>query len=165
MQRIAITLQVNGQAYPLEVSPNRTLLDVLREDLALTGTKPNCLSGECGACTVIVDGLAVNACLYLAVRADGKQVKTVEGLAGPEGLHPVQEAFIESAAVQCGYCTPGFIMSAVALLDGNANPTEAEMLEAVSGNICRCTGYASIRQALRKSIDKIAVTGSVEVGA
>lgn len=165
MQRIAITLQVNGQAYPLELAPNRTLLDVLREDLALTGTKPNCLSGECGACTVIVDGQAVNACLYLAVRADGKQVKTVEGLAGPEGLHPVQEAFVESAAVQCGYCTPGFIMSAVALLDGNSNPTEAEMLEAVSGNICRCTGYASIRQALRKSLGKMAVTVSGEVGA
>ncbi|KPK05261.1 MAG: hypothetical protein AMJ56_16145 [Anaerolineae bacterium SG8_19] len=165
MQRIAITLQVNDQDYPLELAPNRTLLDVLREDLALTGTKPNCLSGECGACTVIVDGQAVNACLYLAVRADGKQVKTVEGLAGPEGLHPVQEAFVESAAVQCGYCTPGFIMSAVALLDGNSNPTEAEMLEAVSGNICRCTGYASIRQALRRSISKIAAARSGEIGA
>ncbi len=165
MQRIAITLQVNGQTYPLEVAPNRTLLDILREDLVLTGTKPNCLSGECGACTVIVDGQAVNACLYLAVRADGKQVKTVEGLAGPEGLHPVQEAFVESAAVQCGYCTPGFIMSAVALLDGNSNPTEAEMLEAVSGNICRCTGYASIRQALRKSISKMAAARSGERGA
>ena len=165
MQRIAITLQVNDQDYPWELAPNRTLLDVLREDLALTGTKPNCLSGECGACTVIVDGQAVNACLYLAVRADGKQVKTVEGLAGPEGLHPVQEAFVESAAVQCGYCTPGFIMSAVALLDGNSNPTEAEMLEAVSGNICRCTGYASIRQALRKSISKMAAARSGERGA
>lgn len=165
MQRIAITLQVNDQDYPLELAPNRTLLDVLREDLALTGTKPNCLSGECGTCTVIVDGQAVNACLYLAVRADGKKVKTVEGLAGPEGLHPVQEAFVESAAVQCGYCTPGFIMSAVALLDGNSNPTEAEMLEAVSGNICRCTGYASIRQALRKSISKMAAARSGERGA
>lgn len=164
MQRISITLQVNGQAYPLEITPNRTLLDVLREDLALTGTKTNCLSGECGVCTVIVDGQAVNACLYLAVRADGKQVRTVEGLAGPEGLHPVQEAFVESAAVQCGYCTPGFIMSAVALLEGKPNVTEAELLEAVSGNICRCTGYASIRQALRKSIQKMAVTGSKEVG-
>ena len=165
MQRIAITLQVNDQDYPLELAPNRTLLDVLREDLALTGTKPNCLSGECGACTVIVDGQAVNACLYLAVRADGKQVKTVEGLAGPEGLHPVQEAFVESAAVQCGYCTPGFIMSAVALLDGNSNPTEAEMLEAVSGNICRCTGYTSIRQALRKSLGKMATARSGEIRA
>lgn len=152
MQRLAITLRVNGQSYPLEVASHRTLLDVLREDLALTGTKPNCLSGECGACTVIVDGQAVNACLYLAVRADGKQINTIEGLAGPEGLHPVQEAFIESAAVQCGYCTPGFIMSAVALLDGDTEPTEEEMLEAVAGNICRCTGYASIRQALRRSI-------------
>jgi carbon-monoxide dehydrogenase small subunit len=114
---------------------------------------------------VIVDGQAVNACLYLAVRADGNQVMTVEGLARPEGLHPVQEAFIKSAAVQCGYCTPGFIMSAVALLEGESNPTEAEMLAAVAGNICRCTGYASIRQALRISMEKLAVTEVGEVGA
>ena len=165
MQRLFITLEVNGQSFPVEIAPHRTLLDVLREDLALTGTKPNCLSGECGACTVIVDGQAVNACLYLAVRADGKQVTTVEGLARPEELHPVQEAFIKSAAVQCGYCTPGFIMSAVALLEGESNPTEAEMLAAVAGNICRCTGYASIRQALRLSMDKLAVTEHGEVGA
>ena len=165
MQRIAITLQVNGQSFPLDVAAHQTLLDVLREDLVLTGTKTNCLSGECGACTVIVDGQAVNACLYLAVRADGKQVTTVEGLAGPEGLHPVQEAFIESAAVQCGYCTPGFIMSAAALLAGDSIPTEAEMLEAVAGNICRCTGYAAIRQALRKAIDEMAPTRPGEVKA
>jgi aerobic-type carbon monoxide dehydrogenase small subunit (CoxS/CutS family) len=148
MQRIPITLNVNGEGYPLEVEPQRTLLEVLREDLALTGTKSNCLAGECGACTVIVDGRAINACLYLAVRADGKQVTTVEGLAGPEGLHVAQEAFIRHAGVQCGYCTPGFIMSAVALLEANPQPTEAEMLAAVAGNICRCTGYTGIRRAL-----------------
>lgn len=165
MQRLAITLQVNGQSFPLEVAPHRTLLDVLREDLALTGTKSNCLSGECGACTVIVDGQAVNACLYLAVRADGKQVATIEGLAGPEGLHPVQEAFVESGAIQCGYCTPGFIMSAVALFDGDTRPMEAEFLEAVAGNICRCTGYTAIRQALRKSVDEGASSQSAEVGS
>lgn len=165
MQRLAITLQVNGQSFPLEVAPHRTLLDVLREDLALTGTKSNCLSGECGACTVIVDGQAVNACLYLAVRADRKQVVTIEGLAGPEGLHPVQEAFVESGAIQCGYCTPGFIMSAVALFDGDTRPMEAELLEAVAGNICRCTGYTAIRQALRKSIDEGASSQSAEVGS
>ncbi len=148
MQRISITLNVNGELYPLEVEPQRTLLEVLREDLALTGTKSNCLAGECGACTVMVDGRAINACLYLAVRADGKQVMTVEGLAGPEGLHAVQEAFIRHAGVQCGYCTPGFIISAVALLEANPQPAEAEMLAAVAGNICRCTGYTGIRRAL-----------------
>jgi carbon-monoxide dehydrogenase small subunit len=149
MQRIPITLYVNGETYPLEVAPHRTLLEVLREDLALTGTKSNCQAGECGACTVIVDGRAINACLYLAVRADGKPITTVEGLAGPDGLHPVQEAFIHHAAVQCGYCTPGFIVSAVAELDRNPQPTEEAMLEAVVGHICRCTGYTGIRQALR----------------
>jgi carbon-monoxide dehydrogenase small subunit len=165
MQRISVSLKVNGQSYPLEIAAHRMLLDVLREDLALTGTKPNCLSGECGACTVIVDGQAINACLYLAARADGKQVTTVEGLVGREGLHPVQEAFVESAAVQCGYCTPGFIMSAVALLEDGSNPAEADMLAAVAGNICRCTGYASIRQALRLSIAKRTATEPGEVGA
>jgi carbon-monoxide dehydrogenase small subunit len=149
MQRIPITLHVNGETYPLEVAPHRTLLEVLREDLALTGTKSNCQAGECGACTVIVDSRAINACLFLAVRADGKQITTVEGLVGPDGLHPVQEAFIQHAAVQCGYCTPGFIMSAVAELDSNPQPTEETMLETVVGNICRCTGYTSIRRALR----------------
>lgn len=148
MQRIPITLHVNGETYPLEVAPHRTLLEVLREDLALTGTKSNCQAGECGACTVIVAGRAVNACLYLAVRADGQPITTVEGLAGPEGLHPVQEAFIQNAAVQCGYCTPGFIMAAVAELNRQPPPTEEELLAAVVGNICRCTGYTGIRRAL-----------------
>jgi carbon-monoxide dehydrogenase small subunit len=165
MQRILITLLVNNQSYPLEVAPHRTLLDVLREDLVLTGTKTNCLSGECGACTVIIDGQAVNACLYLAVRADGKKVTTIEGLAESKSLHPLQEAFIESAAVQCGYCTPGFIMSAAAVLDGDSSPTEEEMLEAVAGNICRCTGYTAIRQALRLASDKMKLTSAGEVKA
>lgn len=152
MPRKSITLNVNGEVYPLEVAPDRSLLDVLREDLGLKGTKPNCLAGECGACTVIVEGLAVNACLLLAVRADGKAITTIEGLAGPEGLHPVQEAFIQNAGVQCGYCTPGFIMAAVAELDRNPQLTEAEMWKAVEGNICRCTGYAGIRQSLRAAL-------------
>jgi carbon-monoxide dehydrogenase small subunit len=152
MQRLSITLNINGQTYPLELEPQRTLLEVLREDLALTGTKANCQAGECGACTVILAGRAVNACLYLAVRAAGKQITTIEGLAGPDGLHPVQEAFIQKAGVQCGYCTPGFIMSAAALLDRDPQPVEEEMLAAVAGNICRCTGYTNIRQALRAVI-------------
>lgn len=142
-------LKVNGETYPLEVAPQRTLLEVLREDLALTGTKSNCQAGECGACTVIIDGRAVNACLYLAVRADGQQIRTIEGLAGVEGrLHPVQEAFIQNDGLQCGYCTPGFIMAAVALLERKPQPTEEELLAAVAGNICRCTGYTNIRRSL-----------------
>jgi len=152
MQRIPITLNVNGETYPLEVVPQRTLLEVLREDLTLTGTKSNCQTGECGACTVIVDGLAINSCLYLAVRADGKRITTVEGLAGPKGLHTAQEAFIQNAGVQCGYCTPGFIMSTVALLDRTPQPAEEELVAAVVGNICRCTGYTGIRRALHAII-------------
>jgi len=152
MPRIPITLNVNGQAYPLEVEPQRTLLAVLREDLALTGTKSNCQAGECGACTVILDGAAINSCLCLAVRAAGKQVVTIEGLAGPDGLHPVQQAFVENAGVQCGYCTPGFILSAVAYLDSRPTATEGELLEAVAGNLCRCTGYGGIRQSLRAAL-------------
>ena len=152
MTRIPIILNVNGQSYPVEVEPHRTLLSVLREDLALTGTKVNCQAGECGACTVILDGLAINSCLYLAVHAAGKQIVTIEGLAGPGGLHPVQQAFVENAGVQCGYCTPGFIMAAVAFLEGRPEATEAELVEAVAGNICRCTGYGGIRQSLRASL-------------
>ena len=152
MPRIPITLNVNGQSYPVEVEPHRTLLAVLREDLALTGTKSNCQAGECGACTVIMGGLAINSCLCLAVHAAGKQIVTIEGLAGPERLHPVQRAFVENAGVQCGYCTPGFIMSAVAFLAGKPDATEAELMEAVAGNICRCTGYGGIRQSLRVAL-------------
>jgi carbon-monoxide dehydrogenase small subunit len=154
MSRLSILLNVNGQECPLEVEPHRTLLEVLREDLALTGTKSNCQEGECGACTVMVDGRAINACLFLAVRAHGKQVTTIEGLATREALHPVQEAFIRHGGVQCGYCTPGYIVSAAALLATNPRPTEEELTRALSGNICRCTGYVNIRRALRAVIEK-----------
>ncbi|OGO48913.1 MAG: hypothetical protein A2W37_04530 [Chloroflexi bacterium RBG_16_63_12] len=154
MRRLSILLNVNGQEYPLEVEPHRTLLDVLREDLSLTGTKSNCQEGECGACTVMVDGRPVNACLFLAVRANGKRITTVEGLASGERLHPVQEAFIQHGGVQCGYCTPGFIVSAAALLAANPHPTDDELARALAGNICRCTGYVNIRHALRAVIEK-----------
>jgi carbon-monoxide dehydrogenase small subunit len=143
-------LNVDGHAYALEIEPHRTLLDVLRQDLALTGTKSNCQEGECGACTVLIDGQAVNACLYLAVRAQGKAIVTIEGLVGQApGLHPLQQAFLEAGAVQCGYCTPGFIMAAAALLAENPHPSEAELTRALAGNLCRCTGYVNIRRAVR----------------
>ena len=149
MTRMAIHLNVNGEDFPLDVEPHRTLLEVLREDLSLKGTKANCQEGECGACTVMVDGLAVNACLYLAVRADRKRVVTIEGLGSKDGLHPLQEAFVRHGGVQCGYCTPGFVVSSAALLQANPHPSENEMRRALAGNICRCTGYVAIRQAVR----------------
>lgn len=149
---LPIVLNVNGREYPLAIEPARTLLEVLREDLDLKGTKPNCLEGECGACTVMVDGLAVNSCLYLAVRAQGKPIITIEGLATDDRLHPVQEAFIRSGAIQCGYCTPGFIISTAALLQRYPHPTEDQVVRALSGNICRCTGYTNIRRAVRAAI-------------
>lgn len=155
MSRFDIAFSVNGQSYAVQVSPYRTLLEVLRDDLALTGTKANCLDGECGACTVLVNGQAINACLYLAVRADGAEVTTVEGLAAEGQLHPLQRAFIEENAVQCGYCTPGFLMSACALLNADPRPTEDEMTRALAGNLCRCTGYVNIRRALRSAMEEM----------
>lgn len=150
---IPITLHVNGQKHSLEVRPNKTLLRVLREELGLLGTKSNCVEGECGACTVLLDGQAVNSCLLLAVRAQGREITTIEGIGKPDHLHPVQEACIAADSIQCGYCTPGFIMSTVALLEANSAPTEEEMVHALSGNICRCTGYVKIRQALEMLIE------------
>ena len=149
MSRVPMVLNVNGQAYPLEIEPHRTLLEVLRDNLALTGTKANCLEGECGACTVLVDGRAVNACLYLAVRARDKQVLTVEGLARNGQLSLLQRVFVQEGAVQCGYCTPGMLMSAKELLDRNPVPTDEEIVRALAGNLCRCTGYVNIRRAMR----------------
>ncbi|MGH2619063.1 MAG: (2Fe-2S)-binding protein [Anaerolineales bacterium] len=147
--RYAIRLRLNGRQVELEVEARRTLLELLREDLGLTGTKSNCQAGECGACTVVLDGRAVNSCILLAVRADGAELLTVEGLAKAEQLHPIQEAFVRNAAIQCGYCTPGFVMSLAALLQDGQQAAEIELREAVVGNICRCTGYTGIAQALR----------------
>jgi aerobic-type carbon monoxide dehydrogenase small subunit (CoxS/CutS family) len=151
---IPISLNVNGRSHSLRIDPSRTLLDVLRKDLGLLGTKENCQEGECGACTVLVDGKAVNSCLLLAVRAQGTEITTIEGLESGDGLHPVQQAFMDAGAIQCGYCTPGFIMSTIDLLSVQQSPTDAEIDQALSGNICRCTGYSKIRSAVHAAAKK-----------
>ena len=143
-----IQLRVNGKPHDLLVEARRTLLQVIREDLGLRGTKKGCEQGECGACSVILDGQLVNSCLVLAVEADGKEITTIEGLRRGGGLHPLQQSFIDRGAVQCGYCTPGMILAAKALLDEIPNPTEAEVRKGIEGNLCRCTGYTKIIQAV-----------------
>jgi carbon-monoxide dehydrogenase small subunit len=148
MTRVAITLAVNGADHELFVEPDRSLLDALRVDLGLTGTKTNCLDAECGVCTVLVDGRAINACLYLAVAAEGRSVTTIEGLTADGGMHPLQRAFIERGAVQCGYCIPGMILAAKAYLEDNPLPDDADVREALAGNLCRCTGYQKIVDAV-----------------
>ncbi len=145
-----IELIVNGEHCRMEVPKNRTLLRVLREDLHLTGTKAGCETGDCGSCKVLVDGEPVNSCTLPAFRADGKEIITIEGIAGPGGeLHPVQLAFIEAGAVQCGFCTPGMIISTIGLLSRNSNPSEKEIRNMLDGQICRCTGYVKIVDAIR----------------
>ena len=169
MAKLAITLEINRESHEALVEADRTLLDVLRSDLGLTGTKTNCLDAECGVCTVLVDGLAVNSCLYLAVAAQGRAITTIEGLApareglAPAGaglaadtLHPLQQAFIDHGAVQCGYCIPGMILSAKAYLDEHPRPTEAQVREALAGNLCRCTGYQKIVDAVLAAADRMA---------
>lgn len=151
--RIEVT--VNGVRRSLDVEPNRLLLDLLREDLYLTGTKYGCGIGECGACTVLLDGEPVLACMMLAVDADGRTVDTIEGVAEGDELHTLQEAFIEEGAVQCGFCTPGFIMTAKALLEENSDPDEAEIREYLKGNLCRCTGYVNIVKAVQSAAGKM----------
>lgn len=148
MEKKAIEVKVNGTAYELSVPPRRTLLEVIREDLKLTGTKEGCGEGECGSCTVIMGGKTVNSCLVLGVEADGREIVTIEGLADGDRLNPLQEAFVEHAGMQCGFCTPGMIMSAKALLDHNPNPGEAEIREGIAGNFCRCTGYTKIIESI-----------------
>ena len=143
-----VTICINGQEYTHEVKTSITLLDFIREKACLTGTKKGCDNGDCGSCTVLLDGKAVLSCMMLAVQADGASVLTIEGLSDKEGLHPIQKAFIDSGAIQCGYCTPGMIMSAKALLDSNPHPTEYEIKDAIAGNLCRCTGYAKIVEAI-----------------
>jgi len=154
MERL-INLKINGEPYEVRVKSNITLLDLLRDELGLTGTKRGCETGECGACTVLLEGKPVNSCLVLAVEANGKDVLTIEGLAKDDKLHPLQEAFIKEGAVQCGYCTPGMIMSAKALLDENPNPTEEEVKKAIAGNLCRCTGYVKIVKAILAAAEKM----------
>ena len=144
----SIEMRVNNSSRRALVAPHQSLVEVLRGAFLLTGVKEGCGSGECGACSVLVDGQVVNACLYLAIRADGKEVLTIEGLADGDSLHPLQEAFITHGAVQCGYCTPGIILSAKALLDENPSPTRAEVESALLGNLCRCTGYRMVVDAI-----------------
>ena len=144
-----ITLAINGNEYRIFTDDCRTLLDVLREDLNLTGTKKGCDEGDCGVCTVLVDGEPISSCLFLAVKAEGHEVTTIEGLEKDGVLHPIQKAFVEEGAVQCGFCTPGMVMSTKALLDVNPNPNEEEIRTALSGNLCRCTGYVRIVKAVQ----------------
>ena len=153
MKRL-ITLTVNGKACELAVKPNQTLAEILRYELGLTGTKIGCGVGDCGTCTVIMNGRAVNACLVLGVQANGKEILTIEGLATQEGLHPIQQAFVDQGAIQCGFCTPGMILSAKSLLDRNSNPDEAEIRRALSGNLCRCTGYQKIVEAIQRIAER-----------
>jgi len=150
-----IEITVNGRARRFDVEPNKLLLNLVRDELHLTGTKYGCGIGECGACTVLLDGEAVLACMVLAVDADGRSVETVEGVADGERLDPIQEAFIEEGAVQCGFCTPGFIMTTKALLKENPDPSEAEIREYLKGNYCRCTGYVNIVKAVQSAAEKL----------
>ncbi len=148
MSRQLIELMVNGDSYEVAIDPQRTLLEVLREELGLTGAKEGCDLGECGNCTVIMDGKAVLSCLVLALDARGKEILTIEGLSKDGELHPIQKSFVERGAVQCGFCSPGMIMTSKSLLDKNPKPTEEEIKTAISGNLCRCTGYAKIIEAI-----------------
>ncbi len=148
VQRVPLTLDVNGEEFELFVPVHKTLLEVLREDLALTGTKHGCELGECGTCAVLVDGRSVLSCLMLGLEAEGRRVETVEGMATEDGLHPLQETFADTGAAQCGYCTPGFLLVAKELLAQNARPSRDEIKEALSGNLCRCTGYIKIYEAV-----------------
>lgn len=143
-----LKMTLNGKSVSVEIEPGDLLAQVLRERLGLIGTKIACGEGECGACTVLVDGVAVTSCIYPAMKAHGRQVETIEGLAEDDELHAIQRAFVEHAAVQCGYCTPGFIMAAKALLAANPNPTRDEIVAGISGNLCRCTGYYQIVEAI-----------------
>ena len=158
MSACALTLIVNGDQHTLRVAPHETLLDVLRERLDLTGTKNGCSMGECGACTVLLDGRPVSSCLTLALSAHKRHVTTIEGLAGDGGLHPLQQAFLDHGAVECGFCTPGMILTAKALLDEVPDPSEAEVRQYLRGNLCRCTGYSKVVEAV------VAVLGGLERG-
>jgi len=150
-----LEIVVNGRREEVAVEPRRTLLELLREDLELTGTKHGCGEGDCGACVVLLDGEAVNACLVLALEAAGREVVTIEGVADGNRLHPIQQAFVEVGAVQCGYCTPGMVLTARALLARNPRPTDAQVRRAISGNLCRCTGYQKIVEAILDAADRL----------
>ena len=152
-QKSEITLTINGRDYNVRIDPRRTLVDTIRDDCGQTGTHIGCEHGVCGACTVLLDGEPVRSCLMFAVQAQGRQIRTVEGLAKGNELHPLQQAFIENHGLQCGFCTPGFVMSVVGLLAQNPNPTAEQIDEGIAGNLCRCTGYASIRRAVVRAAE------------
>lgn len=147
-------IKINRKQYELAIEPDLLLVDLLRDHLGLTGTKKGCEIGECGACTVIMNGQTVNSCLVLAVQADGAEITTIEGVANNGDLHPVQQAFLEHDAVHCGFCTPGMVLSAINLLNHSPNPTEFEIREAIAGNLCRCTGYQQIVEAIQSVVNK-----------
>lgn len=149
-------LSINGDVYEVDVDPSRSLVKVLREDIGLTGTKHGCSTGVCGACTIQIDGEARKSCMHLVGMVENAEITTIEGLAEGEDLHPIQEAFVEEFSLQCGFCTPGFIMSTAALLDENPDPNEAKIEEAIHGNVCRCTGYQSIIDGIKLSSEMIA---------
>jgi carbon-monoxide dehydrogenase small subunit len=155
MKQEEIVLRVNGITYHVGIESRRTLVEVLRENLGLTGTKKSCNEGECGACTVLMDGRPVASCLVLAMDAQGKEILTIEGLSQGEKLHPIQEAFLKQGGIQCGFCTPGMVMSAKALLDENPKPTVVEIRKAISGNLCRCTGYQHIVDSIMAASKRI----------
>ncbi|MBU4509500.1 (2Fe-2S)-binding protein [bacterium] len=156
VNKIQLNIKVNNKDYKLFIASNKRLLDVLRDDLGLTGVKEGCAIGECGACTVIMNGKNICSCMILAGQAEGSEITTIEGIEGPEGeLHPLQEAFIEAGAVQCGFCTPGIILSSLTLLRRNLNPTVKEIKEAISGNFCRCTGYKQIIEAIQLAVERM----------
>ena len=161
-QQHKVRLSVNGRAYEREVEPRTTLVDFLRHELGLTGTQVGCEHGVCGACTIIKDGKAVRSCLMLAVQADGAELQTVEGLHGENGLHPIQEAFIEKHGLQCGFCTPGFLMTTVELLGDHPDPSDEDIREALGGNLCRCTGYQSIMESVRLAAAKLRAGAAVQ---
>ncbi|MEW6750244.1 MAG: (2Fe-2S)-binding protein [Candidatus Latescibacterota bacterium] len=148
MSKVHVQARINGEALEFLCEPRQSLLEVLREELGFTGTKEGCNDGNCGACSVIMDGILVNSCLVLAVEAQGREITTVEGIATPDGLHPLQQKFLEHAALQCGICTPGFLVAAKALLDANPDPTEHQVRHWLAGNLCRCTGYDKIVRAV-----------------
>ena len=151
----SLRLKVNGKSYTIRVKASATLLDVIREELGLTGAKEGCGVGECGACTVIMGDKAVNACIVLAVEARGKEITTIEGLADGDKLHPIQEAFVEAGGMQCGFCTPGMILSTKVLLEKNKEPSDDEIRRGLSGNFCRCTGYTKIFESVRAAAQKM----------
>jgi len=164
MSNILIEFIINGEKRKVQTTPSKRLLDLIRDDLHLTGTKEGCGKGECGACTIIMNGELVASCLILAPQADGAQITTIEGLSREGKLHPIQQAFVETGAVQCGFCIPGMILAAKKILDNNLHPDENEIKRGISGNICRCTGYQKIFDAIKLAGEKLSVLNSGKVG-